>query len=140
MTLREAILFLAACRAANPGWTPLDGTAELWHESVLHRHSLADAKSALLACLATHRPWWPNPGDIEATINAQWRDRQLRQPAIDAAAVRQTLPGPEWDATKDELAARKRARAGQPATFAESMHAMAEKLEKHAEQQTGGAT
>jgi hypothetical protein len=77
MTPVETVTFVAACRAANPGWTPLDGTAELWHESSFRSLDADLAKAALMRLLAEHNPWWPNPADV---LKAAAQIRTARQP------------------------------------------------------------
>ena len=57
MTPDETVRFVAACRAAMPGWTPLDGTAEIWHTAAFSDIALGDAHTALLEHVRDEGGW-----------------------------------------------------------------------------------
>lgn len=75
MTPTQTVAFVAACRAANPGWNPVDGTAELWHASTLQNVDADHARAALMRLVAENAPWWPNPADV-ARVARQVRAEQ----------------------------------------------------------------
>lgn len=80
MTPTQTVALVAMCRAANPGWTPLDGTAELWHGAALRDLDPDLAKAAVLRLVRDQAPWWPNPADIArvaGVIAAEQRPRPV---------------------------------------------------------------
>jgi len=78
VNLDETVRFVALCRAAMPGWTPIDGTAEIWHTAAFADIRLGDAQTALLEQVRDEGGW-PDPAKLRKRAVRIERERRGRE-------------------------------------------------------------